>query len=158
MMPLAISVGDAIATGALLLSAYATWTTFKFNQRQNKLIESQDRLNKLLLEKESTEILNIKKADLGATFIKIGSSNYRLKIWNKGKAAARNVTLDFPEGNDCLIQSDIDAKFPLETLDALQSVELIAAISLDSRSKHPIKLIWSDDFSEDNTKVVYPTI
>jgi hypothetical protein len=133
MMPFPISVGDAIAIGALLLSAYATWTTFRFNQKQNKLIESQDRLNKLLLEKEATEILNIKKA-------------------------ARNVSLSFPDGNDCLVQSDIDSKFPLETLDTLQSVELIASISLGSKSKHSIKLTWSDDFSDHNEKVVYPTI
>lgn len=158
MMPFPISVGDAIAVGALLLSAYATWTTFRFNQKQNKLIESQDRLNKLLLEKETSEVLNVKKADLGATFIKIGSNNRRLKIWNKGKSSARNVSLSFPDGNDCLVQSDIDSKFPLETLDTLQSVELIASISLDSKSKHSIKLTWSDDFSEHNEKVVYPTI
>jgi hypothetical protein len=68
------------------------------------------------------------------------------------------VSLSFPDGNDCLVQSDIDSKFPLETLDTLQSVELIASISLGSKSKHSIKLTWSDDFSDHNEKVVYPTI
>lgn len=157
-MPISISIGDAIATGALALSAYATWKTFKFNERQNTLIESQERLNKLLLDKEEGEVLNVKKADLGATFIKLGSNKYRLKIWNKGKSAARNVSLDFPEGNDCLIQSDIDAKFPLEILETHQSVELIAAVLMYSKSKHPIRLTWSDEFSEHNEKMVYPTI
>lgn len=157
-MPISISIGDAIATGALVLSAYATWKTFKFNERQNSLIESQERLNNLLLEKETGEVVNVKKADLGATFITLGTSKHRLKIWNKGKSAARNVSLDFPEGNECLIQSDIDSKFPLEILEAHQSVELIAGISIGSKSKHPIKLTWSDEFSEDNEKMVYPTI
>lgn len=157
-MPISISIGDAIATGALMLSAYATWKTFKFNERQNALIESQERLNKLLLDKETGEIQSVKKADLGATFIKLGSTKYRLKIWNKGKSAARNVSLEFPEGNDCLIQSDIDSKFPLEILETHQSVELIAAVSMDTKSKHPIKLVWSDEFSEFNEKLVYPTI
>ncbi|MGA4814770.1 hypothetical protein ACPA9J_02645 [Pseudomonas aeruginosa] len=120
------------------------------------MIESQDRLNKLLLEKETTEVLNVKKADLGATFIKIGSNNRRLKIWNKGNRPRATCLCRFPDGNDCLVQSDIDSKFPLETLDTLQSVELIASISLDSKSKHPIKLTWSDDFSDHNEKVVYP--
>jgi len=156
-MVISVSTGDVIATGALLLSAYATWMTFRFNQRQKQLIESQDRLNKLLLEKEAGEVLNAQKANLGATFIKIGSNNHRLKIWNKGKASARNVTLDFPEGNECLIQSDINSKFPLETLDTHQSVELIAVLSMDSKSKHAIKLIWSGDFNDHNEKVVYPT-
>lgn len=157
-MPISISIGDAIATGALALSAYATWKTFKFNERQNTLIESQERLNKLLLDKEAGEVLNVKKADLGATFVKLGSNKHRLKIWNKGKSAARDVSLNFPEGNECLIQSDIDAKFPLEILETHQSVELIAAVSMDSKSKHPIKLTWSDEFSEHNEKMVYPTI
>jgi hypothetical protein len=156
-MSLSISVGDAIATGALLLSGYSTWMTFRFNQKQKQVIESQERLNSLLLEKETSEALNFRKADLGATFIKIGSNDRRLKIWNKGKSAARNITMEFPEGNGCLIQSDIDSKFPLEILDTHQSVELIAALSLNSKSKHPIRLIWSDDFSSRNEKVVYPT-
>lgn len=158
MMPITFSFGDVVATFALALSAYATWKTFKFNERQNALIESQERLNKLLLDKEASEVVNIKKADLGATFVKLGSHKHRLKIWNKGKSAARNVLLDFPEGNDCLIQSDIDSKFPLEILETHQSVELIAAVSMDTKSKHPIKLIWSDDFSEHNEKMVFPTI
>lgn len=156
-MPFSISVGDAIATGALLLSGYSTWMTFRFNQKQKQVIESQERLNRLLLEKETSDAISFRKADLGATFIKIGSSDRRLKIWNKGKSAARNVTMEFPEGNGCLIKSDIDSKFPLEILDPHQSVEFIASLSLNSKSKHPIKLIWSDDFSERNEKVVYPT-
>ncbi|MBW0183981.1 MAG: hypothetical protein KXJ60_08985 [Hydrogenophaga sp.] len=87
MMPFPISVGDAIAIGALLLSAYATWTTFRFNQKQNKLIESQDRLNKLLLEKEATEILNIKKSALKYSFSASGQSWCRLSDCVDGEVA-----------------------------------------------------------------------
>ena len=158
MMLTDISTSDIIAIGALGLSAYATWKTFKFNEKQNALNESQKKLNALLLEKEAEEMQSSKKADLGATFIKLGSNKYRLKIWNKGRSAARNVSLQFPEGNDCLIPSDIDSKFPLEVLEPQQGVELIAAVSLGTRSKHPIKLIWIDEFSDSNEKVVYPTL
>ena len=139
------------------MSMYAAWTTTKFNRKQRQLIESQERLNKLMLEREASEAANAKKADLGASFIKVGSNNHRLKIWNRGKVEARNVTLELLEGNTALIQSDIDAKFPLEVLDTHQSVELIAAIYMSGPSKHPFKLIWSDDFSEYNERIVYPT-
>jgi hypothetical protein len=149
---------DFIAAAALLLSAYATWTTSRFNGRQKSLIESQENLNKLLLEKETSESHSTKKADLGTTFIKLGNSKYRLKVWNKGKAPARNVTLEFPEGNEILIQSDIDQKFPLETLEPHQSVELLAAPHIGSKSKHVIKLLWEDDFGESNEKTTYPTL
>lgn len=149
---------DIVAGLAFILSAYATWKTVQFNDRQKSLIESQERLNRRLLEKEDDEDREERKADLGATFIKLGSNKYRLKIWNKGKGVARNVSIEALEGNDCLIQSDIDAKFPLEVLETHQSVELIAAVHMGTRSKHPLKLCWSDEFSTTNEKIVYPTL
>lgn len=157
-MPVTIDTGDIIAGMALLLSGYATWKTFRFNERQKSLIESQEKLNNLLLEKEANEVANDKKADLGASFIKLGNSKYRLKIWNKGKAPANNVRVEFPEGNDVLMQSEIDDKFPLESLDTYQSVELIAAVAMQTKRKHVIRLIWSDESGVDNEKMVYPTI
>lgn len=157
-MAISFTPSDIVAGLAFFLSAYATWKTVQFNDRQKSLIESQERLNRRLLEKEDDETREERKANLGATFIKLGSNNYRLKIWNKGKAAARNVSIEALEGSDCLIQSDIDGKFPLEILEMHQSVELIAAVHMGTKSKHPIKLFWSDDFSGTNEKVVYPTL
>jgi hypothetical protein len=154
----ALGIGDIIAGMAFLLSVYATVVTVRFNNRQKALIESQDKLNRLLLEKESSGVIGEKKADLGASFIRLGSSNHRLKIWNKGKARARNVRIEFPEGNEVIIESEIAAKFPLEALDTFQAVELIAAVAMGTKQKHPIRLIWEDDFSERNEKLVYPTL
>lgn len=157
-MTISFTPSDIVAGLAFFLSAYATWKTVQFNDRQKSLIESQERLNRRLLEKEDDETREERKANLGATFIKLGSNNYRLKIWNKGKATARNVSIEALEGGDCLIQSDIDGKFPLEILEMHQSVELIAAVHMGTKSKHPIKLCWSDDFNDMNEKVVYPTL
>ena len=157
-MAISLTPSDFLSGLAFLLSAFATWKTVRFNDRQKELIQSQERLNKLLLDKENAESIEEKKANLGAAFIKLGSSTYRLKIWNKGKAAARNVCLEFPDGNDCFIQSDIDSKFPLEILETSQSVELIAAVSMETKSKHVLKIRWTDEFSTENEKFVYPTI
>ena len=157
-MNISLNASDVLASLAFLLSAYATWKTVRFNDRQKSLIESQEKLNQRLLEKEDAESISEKRADIGATFIKLGSSNYRLKIWNKGKATARNVSIDFPEGNDCFIESDIKSKFPLETLDTHQSVELIADLCMGTKNKHAVKLGWADDFSPINEKIVYPTL
>lgn len=158
MTPFSFSASDIIASLALLISAYAAWKTVQFNNRQKTLIESQEKLNLRLLEREEADSTSDKKADLGATFIKLGSNKYRLKIWNKGRTAARNVSIEFPEGNDCIIQSDVSEKFPLEALDTHQSVELIAAVHMGTKRKHAIKLIWSDEYSESNEKTVYPTL
>ena len=157
-MAISFTSSDIVAGLAFLLSAFATWKTVQFNDRQKSLIESQERLNKRLLEKEDDETRDEKKANLGATFIKLGSSNYRLKIWNKGKATARNVSIEALEGSDCLIQSDIDGKFPLEVLEMHQAVELIAVVHMGTKRKHSIKLCWSDDFNSTNEKIVYPTL
>ena len=157
-MPFEVQISDVIALVALLLSGFAVWKTVKFNERQKSLIESQERLNNQLLEKGESELLEDLKADLGASFIKLGSSNHRLKIWNKGKAAARNVRIDFPEGNDVVIESEVAEKFPLESLDQHQAVELIASVTMGTKPKHVICLMWADDFSESNEKIVHLTL
>ncbi len=157
-MPVNINTGDIIASLALLLSGYATWQTVSFNKKQKSLAESQERLNNLLLEKQSEESLREKRADLGASFIRLGSNSYRLKIWNKGVSTARNVKIEFPEGNDVIIDSEITDKFPMESLERHQSVELIASVHMQTKSKHVIRLIWEDDAQSHNEKTSYPTL
>lgn len=65
-------------------------------------------------------------------------------MYNKGKAPARQVTIAFPEGNEVIPESDIQSKFPLQLLDVHQSVELIVAVHLGTKSKHLVKLEWED--------------
>ncbi|EGK4183348.1 hypothetical protein IO862_002097 [Salmonella enterica] len=157
-MPVSIDAGDVIAGLAFLLSAYATWQTVSFNKKQRSLVESQEKLNNRLLEKEDEDALKGKRADLGASFIKLGNSKYRLKIWNKGAATARNVRLEFPEGNDVVIDSEVTDKFPMESLERHQSVELIAAVHMQTKRKHVVRLIWEDDAEAYNEKLSYPTL
>lgn len=157
-MPVTIDAGDVIAGLAFLLSGYATWQTVSFNKKQKSLVESQERLNNLLLEKENEGAVKEKSADLGASFIKLGSSKYRLKIWNKGSATARNVRIEFPEGNDVVSDSEVSNKFPLESLERHQSVELIAAIHMQTKRKLVIRLTWEDDAETHNEKLSYPTL
>jgi hypothetical protein len=153
-----IDAGDLIAGLAFLLSSYATWQTVNFNKKQKSLVESQEKLNNLLLEKESEDSLKEKRADLGASFIKLGSSKYRLKIWNKGAATAKNVRVEFPEGNDVVIDSEVTDKFPMESLERHQSVELIAAVHAGTKRKHVVRLIWEDEAQPHNEKLSYPTL
>lgn len=158
MLPVTIDTGDVIAGLAFLLSGYATWQTVSFNKKQKSLVESQEKLNNLLLEKESEDALKEKSADLGASFIKLGSSKYRLKIWNKGSATAKNVRIEFPEGNDVVVDSEVSDKFPMESLERHQSVELIAAVHMQTKRKHVVRLIWEDDAQTHNEKLSYPTL
>lgn len=157
-MDIPFKSSDLIALLALTVSAYAAWKTARFNERQKSLIETQERLNRLLLDKERDDALANKKADLGATIVRLGRNNYRLKIWNKGKAAAKDVSIFFPEGNELVDERDVAEKFPLQILDTHQSVDLLAVVAMETRSKHAIRLTWSDDAGSQNEKLVFVTI
>ena len=141
-----------------MFSGYAIWTTSRFNKRQLSLIESQEQLNKRLLKQSESDDAAARKADIGANFVKLGSSTYRLKVFNKGKAAARNVRIEFPDGESPVLDSEVAEKFPMEVLEQYQSVELIAAVHIGMRVKHTAVLRWEDDHSDSNEKTVYLTI
>ncbi|OLL27580.1 hypothetical protein BTH42_32685 [Burkholderia sp. SRS-W-2-2016] len=142
---------------ALVLSCYSTWKMLQFNRKQEKLIGSQRQLNDLLTDKEATERAEAKRANPGAAFLRVGSGNYRLKIYNQGPAVARNVSISFPEGNELVSQRDVDGKFPLQTLEKYQSVELIASVHMNSPSKLTVRIDWTDGDGESRTKTVHPT-
>lgn len=157
-MAIQINLSEIIALIALVLSAYSMKKTFDFNKRQKEFIETTDKLNKLLLEKESQNALHQKKADISANFIKIGKNDHRLKVFNRGENTARNIRIEFPQGNEIFIDSDIKDKFPIPILEKYQSVELIAAFCMQSPSRVTIKLIWDDEFAENNEKELTPTV
>lgn len=155
-MALHIGFGDVVALLALGLSAYSLKKTLAFNKRQSQFEELEYKLNKLLLRKEDQDALSNIKADVSANFVRMGKDEYRLKVFNKGKNPARNVRIEFPEGNEILI--GVDDKFPVPILEQYQTVELIAALDFQSSSRLSIRLIWNDDSGNDNTKELTPTI
>jgi hypothetical protein len=155
---MSLNPSDWIAILALLVSAYAAIVTALFNRRQKSLIESQDKLNRLMLKKEEEGSQDIKRAELGSTIIKLGSNKYRLRIWNKGKSAARNVSISFPDGNEIVPDGAIRETFPLEVLEPHNSVDLPALVILQTRRKQVVEITWSDDSGDNNKKLTYPTI
>lgn len=136
---------EAIALIAVVTAFYYGWQNSKLTKR--------------LIAKEAGEAEARKRAELGVNLFKIGKSGYRLKVFNKGGAAARNVRIEVLDNDShLLIQSDIDSKFPHECIEPQQGVELIASVHFGSKSKHPIKVIWDDDLRTDCEKIFYPTI
>ncbi|RMM22389.1 hypothetical protein [Pseudomonas syringae] len=158
MINITVGSGDIIASVALLFSVYATFKTVQFNNRQQEVIKSQAKLNELLLDKEAAGVELEKQADLGVALLKLGNSRYRLKVFNKGKAPARHVTIDFPEGNEIVSKGEISSKFPLQFLDVHQSVELTASVHLGTTPKHRVKLEWDDGRLERATKEMWATL
>lgn len=157
-MALQIDLGDVVAVLALALSAWSMKMTIDFNRRQNEFIETNEKLNQLLIEKESQETLLQKKADVSANFINIGKHNHRLKVFNKGRGTARNVRLEVLDDAELLHTGDIADKFPIPILEQHQSAEVIASVHMQSANRTHIKLIWDDDMGIDNAKELTPVL
>jgi hypothetical protein len=146
-----VTISEGIASAALILSLYSTARTIGFSKRQHKL-------NQLLIDKQHQDVLLQKQADVSASFVNLGRSNYRLRVFNKGKATATNVRLDFPNGNELVIATEIAEKFPMASLEPYQSVELIAAVCMESPRKLDIKFIWNDPSADDRQKTMTATL
>ncbi len=152
-----IAIADGIAVFALGVSAWSAKKTYDFNKRQNELVAITEKLNLALLEREQSDVVAARKADISANFVNSGRS-YRLKVFNKGKAIARNVRLERLDDSDLLMQHDIDEKFPVPILEQHQWVELLAVVHMQSAPRAHIKLIWDDDHAKDNIKELTPSV
>lgn len=117
-------------------------------------------LRKLLLEKETKSAINEMKAELGARLVKIAKNNYRLKIFNRGRVEARNIGIHFPDndGSEYLSMHDVEDKFPYEVLHPQHGIEILAGISLGSKTKYRIKLIWDDNYKKRNEEEFFISI
>ncbi|EIF6402225.1 hypothetical protein LFX30_000415 [Salmonella enterica] len=152
-----VSLGDVFGGLAFFLSIYATIKTVKFNERQKALIEAQERLTNLQLTKEKNELESSKKADISASMVSVGNREYKLRVINKGKVSAKNVRIEFPDNNSPVSMSDVKRKFPLEYLATDQPVDLIASGELGRARKFTVRLMWNDDFKDDNEIVLHIT-
>lgn len=157
-MAFQITLGDIVAVAALAISIYSLKKTGDFNRKQTKFAEANAKLNEFLLVKEQEERLQQVKADISANFALTGKNREVLKIFNKGKGTAKNVRLEFLEGDGLFIESEVADKFPIPILESFQHVELTALNEFRSPRRIHIKLIWDDDFGKDNTKVLTPTV
>ena len=145
-----------VALLALAFSVYTFRKAQNLAEKQAELVKGQKRLNDLWVAKEESEVRNAKRADVSANLVRL-PKGAQVKVFNKGKAEARNVRIEFNEDESIFIRSDVDSKFPLERLEPQQGVDLIAAVHMSSPSKIPLKLLWDDDHGTNHAKTVYLT-
>ncbi|WP_273242318.1 hypothetical protein [Hyphomonas atlantica corrig.] len=151
-------LASAIIAGlALLLSLVALVLGEIRNARQKTFVETQHELNERLLARELQSVQASNKADMGAKLIKMGKSNYRVKVWNQGEATARNVNIRIPADTSILTEREIEDKFPMEFMERHQSVELIAFVHMQTARKQAIEIVWDDDDAQGKSKTVYLT-
>lgn len=158
MTPLSVTVSDIAAFSALAVAIWSAVQTGRFNRRQNAFAETAERLNRLLIDKESAEWQAQRKADVGANFVKIAKSDYRLKVFNRGQVAARNIRLEFLAGGEVMMASELKQKLPVPALERHQTVELMASINMQSPRRAHMRIHWDDDAGTDQHKDVWSDV
>ena len=76
---------------AIILSILSFIDSKKANRLQGRLNQVEERLITYELEEKEKEREEATKACIEARIVKISKNNYRMKIWNSGKATAYNV-------------------------------------------------------------------
>jgi hypothetical protein len=155
-----MSAGDIGSIASAIVALVALVVSLVSMHKTNKFGETTDRLNRMLIDRETAESVAEKKADISANLYQRGKNDYRLKVFNKGKGRAKNVRLiDLDPQDDSLLMSDeIREKFPLPILEQHQSVDLIACATLGSHLRTHIKLQWDDETGTDHEKELTPSV
>ncbi|MFM2667452.1 hypothetical protein AAFX24_22090 [Vibrio mediterranei] len=135
-------MSDWIAFGALVISAATWFMTWRFYKKQADILDRTDRLTKLHLRQAEEKILSTYKADLSARFISLGQSKYRLRVFNKGDADARNVRLSFPNGNDRVI---IDEGHQIPCIESGANKDFLSSGAVSGQKYIDITIVWDDD-------------
>ncbi|WP_380872107.1 hypothetical protein ACFB49_30550 [Sphingomonas sp. DBB INV C78] len=154
-MAISVTVSDIAAFLALGVAIWSAIQTTRFNKRQNAFAETAQRLNELLITRDAAETELQRKADISANFVKIGKSNYRLKVFNRGAGAARNVRLEMLAGDGLIGDSELQQKFPLPVLEWQQYVELLCYVHLKSSRRAHVRLMWDDDGGQGQSKELW---
>lgn len=154
-----MSLGDIGSIASAVIALVALFVSGVSMHKANKFGATADRLNKMQIEREEAEGVASRKADLSANMINTGKSDYRLKVFNRGKGTARNVRLtDLTGASSIIISGSIQDKFPIPILEQHQSVEVVAAVTASSSLRCHIKLQWDDETGADHEKELTPTI
>ncbi|MBQ2678352.1 MAG: hypothetical protein IJF96_05560 [Firmicutes bacterium] len=138
---------------ALIISAVSlviAIMSFAFSSKSQHL---QDRVNEIelkLKEYELAEKEQQKAPCVEARINHIAKENYRIKIWNSGNAAAKNVTASWDKGSQILFFDQ--EKMPFELLEPQKSFELAISTYCGSPRKLCITTTWEDGDEKKHSK------
>lgn len=131
-----------VSLGALVFSAYTYSKHDKKIKAQEQIINDYQ-INKIAKENEES-----KKASIRGNIIKGDKGKRTLKVYNCGKATARNIRV---EGLKCdgiiIMQENL---FPYQLMTSLDYTELTMCLLMGCPATIKLKYIWDDDFGLNN--------
>lgn len=141
-----------VITGLILI--YTVYKIVQYARLKNEFDQLQVQMERVLLREQAVLRQEAEKAELNAQFVKTDGKHTKLQIVNLNKPLATNVRIAFPEGNHLIIQKEIDAKFPLASLNMHKPIELSIAVYNNAPRKIILQLIWDDGFQINNAKTI----
>lgn len=154
-MVFSIGVSELVAFLALGVAVWSVIQNRRFNRRQNEFAETAERLNHLLIEREASDKKQQIRADLSADFVKTGKSSYRLKVFNRGAASARNVRLELLSGKDLITDHELEQKFPFPLLERQQHVDVMVRLHMQSSRRAQMRITWDDDSGDSRASEIW---
>ena len=142
------NIAIAISGVSLILSIISFFASNKSRKLQDKVNEMELKLKKYeLAEKEKEQQ---KAPCIEARINHIEKGNYRIKIWNSGNAAAKNVTASWDNGDQIICLEH--EKMPFELLEPQNGFELAISTYCGSPGKLCITTAWEDSDGEKHSK------
>ncbi len=134
-------IGIAISIIALILSVF---TYFKHDIK----IKQQERLlNEYQLTKIENDKADSQKAIIEANVIQIKDGKDKIKVYNKGRSEARNVTVTIPDIEGFRV---IHNPCPID-IRPQNGIEIVVLLFTNYPDKLKIDVEWDDDFKDKNS-------
>lgn len=142
----------------LFLILYIVYKKFQYHQLKKDYDALQQQMDRVLLREQAEQAQEGEKADLEADFVKLDHDSHpKLRIRNVNQALAKNIRIEFPNGNNLLLKKEVDAIFPVATLNKHKEILLSIAVYNNAPRRIAIALTWDDGYNMNNTKHFTPS-
>jgi hypothetical protein len=140
-----MDVGNIISSVLSLLAI--ALTIIMYFKHDKRLKKQEEKLNAYQIKKIEDEESDSKKAQIRGNIIRGDKGKRILKIFNSGKAIARNIRIEYLGNMEGIYPND--NHFPYELLNPQDSTEIYLLLS-EGAIKLNVKFLWSDDSANDN--------
>ena len=122
-------------------------TAFTYFKHERKIKAQEKLINDYQLDKIEEEKIQRKQAVIRASLIKGNKGQRILRVYNKGKATAKNIRLVIKDEPDYYYASN---PFPFPALNEGENVDLNIFLHMGSPNNISFEILWNDEYSDDN--------
>lgn len=142
---------------ALFLFIYAIYKKLQYHRLKQEHAQLQEQMDRLFLRQQAEEAQASEKAELDVQFIRHEDERHpKLQIRNLTTSLAKNIRIEFPDGNNLILQQDIEQQFPVAVLNKHKAIECAIAVYNNAPRKIKVELIWDDGFQDNNVRAFHP--